>query len=133
MATSSMFPSSPPLTCIFKPRTSYPLKPCDLSLHLTPSLILPTTLHSKRTIFYRHPPHKISQRNNWIWRISATSEDVLPSDAPIETTQQLISTDESGVSTIISVLLFIAFLGLSVLTIGVKYLLILFFLKSYDI
>ncbi|XP_019053929.1 PREDICTED: uncharacterized protein LOC104601068 [Nelumbo nucifera] len=95
-------------------------------------LTLPTLLHSKRTYFYRHLPHKPSQKNTRIWRIPATSGDVLPSDAPIETAQRIVSSDDSGVFTVISVLLFIAFFGLSILTIGVIYIGVSDFLQKRE-
>lgn len=55
---------------------------------------------------------------------AATSEQTLASDSAAlvaEKSQDIVgSTNDDGVSTIISVLLFIAFIGLSILTIGVK-------------
>lgn len=55
------------------------------------------------------------------WRISAVSEGTLPPEVTaIENSQQIVSTSDEGVSTVISSLLFVAFIALSILTIGVK-------------
>ncbi|XP_010276702.1 PREDICTED: uncharacterized protein LOC104611384 [Nelumbo nucifera] len=128
MAIASTVLSSTPLISFSRPNLGSSLRACGSSLPLT----LPTLLHSKRTYLYRHPPHKPSQKNTRIWRTSATSGDVLPSDAPIETAQQIVSSDDSGVSTVISALLFIAFIGLSILTIGIIYISVSDFLQKRE-
>ncbi|KAM7522164.1 hypothetical protein LguiA_012066 [Lonicera macranthoides] len=58
-----------------------------------------------------------------ILRISATHQELLLAEADLveSNTEQIVSSSEDGVSNIISILLFIAFIGLSILTIGVIY------------
>lgn len=82
--------------------------------------IFPLKNPSKKIFFYPYSTQKFSQRNTQSWRILAASGDVLPPDTPIENTQQIVPPDDGSGSTIISALLLIAFLGLSILTIGVK-------------
>ncbi|KAK1298583.1 hypothetical protein QJS10_CPB14g00652 [Acorus calamus] len=53
-----------------------------------------------------------------LWRASAANEDVLASNGPIEETHKIVSTNGDATSTIISVLLTIAFVGLTILTVG---------------
>ncbi|XP_060214853.1 uncharacterized protein LOC132641781 [Lycium barbarum] len=67
-------------------------------------------------------------------RISALPENFLLSEVNLdETTDQIVSsTNDNGVSTIIQTLLFIAFVGLSVLTIGVIYIAVTDFLQKRD-
>ena len=78
-----------------------------------------TIISSKNPIFSNYPFHLISRRRE---KIRAASQDILASEATsIETSLQIVSTGDDSVSTVISVLLFVAFLGLSILTIGVKY------------
>ncbi|XP_009784038.1 uncharacterized protein [Nicotiana sylvestris] len=89
----------------------------------------------------------ISSTNNIqnSWKISAISENFLLSEAnpPAEITEQIVSTAETteqivsstsddGVSTIISALLFVAFVGLSILTIGVIYIAVTDFLQKRE-
>ncbi|KAK4358328.1 hypothetical protein RND71_023938 [Anisodus tanguticus] len=78
-----------------------------------------------------HVPHQpISSktiRNLRISAISAISEKL------DETTDQIVaSTGDNGVSTIIQTLLFVAFVGLSILTIGVIYIAVTDFLQKRE-
>ncbi|OVA15605.1 hypothetical protein BVC80_9033g79 [Macleaya cordata] len=122
-------PPPPPLSSnFFKPSFRSSLKPCNPSLHLSSPLISFTIPNSNRTIFHPHPPHKKTQ----IWRLRATSEEVLNPSDQVETIQQITSSGDTGVSVIISVLLFIAFVGLSILTIGVIYIAVTDFLTKRE-
>ncbi|XP_059626583.1 uncharacterized protein LOC132269415 [Cornus florida] len=87
---------------------------------------------SRRTIQFHNPPHQIPLRNNPNWRISALSGDEFVSDSVENSEQIVVSAGDDGVSTIISVLLFIAFLGLSILTIGVIYIAVTDFLQKRE-
>ena len=100
-----------------KPPHSY-IHNQNKALALTSPLSLSNPLQSRRTVLYKQEIH---QRSAQIWKIKATPEEVLPSDTtPLESTQQIVSTsNDDGVGTIISVLLFVAFAALSILTIGV--------------
>ncbi|CAN4124802.1 unnamed protein product [Withania somnifera] len=68
------------------------------------------------------------------WRVSAISDNFSLSEANLdETADQIVSTTgDDGVSTVISSLLFIAFIGLSVLTIGVIYIAVTDFLQKRE-
>ncbi|KAG7010536.1 hypothetical protein SDJN02_27330, partial [Cucurbita argyrosperma subsp. argyrosperma] len=65
-----------------------------------------------------------------IWRLHATSEETLASEsaALVEKSKEIVS----GVSTVTSVLLFVAFIGLSILTIGVIYIAVTDFLQKRE-
>ena len=105
----SVTKTKPPHSCIHNH---------NKALTLTSPLSLSNPLPSKRTVLYKQEIHR---RSTKIWKIKATPEEVLPSDTtPLESTQQMLSTtNDDGVGTIISALLFVAFAALSILTIGV--------------
>lgn len=65
------------------------------------------------------PPHEIPRKLRRGCTVSAAAEVALPS--PADAPQIVSSAGDDGVSTVISVLLITAFIGLSVLTIGVKW------------
>lgn len=104
----------------------------SLSLSPKPFLSIPkpycflgpkkATVSSKRPSLSHNLLQRITQKSTQIWRVSAASGgEIVPSEAaPLENSQEILSTSDDGVSNIISALLFIAFIGLSVLTIGVK-------------
>lgn len=97
----------------------------------------PIIISSKKFIFFHHPPNLISPtpRNNKLGSIPvAAAEDIVPSEAAtaVDTTQQLVSNTDDGFTTIISALLFVAFIGLSILTIGVIYLGVTDFLQKRE-
>ncbi|KAL6195526.1 hypothetical protein ACLB2K_031145 [Fragaria x ananassa] len=83
-----------------------------------------TNFSTKKTLTFHNPHDNINQRSTPVWRTYATSVESVASEAnPIETTQQIMATtSDDGVSMTISVLLFVAFVGLTILTIGVVYL-----------
>lgn len=116
MTTTSLSLSPKLLLSISKP------KPYNsVSTHISSLPFTSTT--TKNTLLLHNPPHRITQKSTQLWRISSASEGevVLPSEAtPLENSQEIVSTSDDGVSTIISTLLLIAFIGLSILTIGVK-------------
>uniref|UniRef100_A0A5B7BV73 Transmembrane protein n=1 Tax=Davidia involucrata TaxID=16924 RepID=A0A5B7BV73_DAVIN len=130
MATTSVSLSPPPFTSILNPK---PFKTHNLSPSISSSLAFPAILSSRRTIHFYNPPHEILPKTNQIWRVSAVSGDDLPSEAnPVEISQQTVSTGDDGVYTIISVLLFVAFIALSVVTIGVIYIGVTDFLQKRE-
>lgn len=51
---------------------------------------------------------------------------------PLENSQQIVSTSDEGVSTVISALLFVAFVALTILTIGVIYIAVTDFLQKRE-
>ncbi|RZC93660.1 hypothetical protein C5167_007699 [Papaver somniferum] len=110
----------PPPTSKFNLRkTSFSIKSSNPSLNSS-SL--------KTRTFSPYPSHK----NTQIWRISAANEGVAVSKQ-VETVQKIITSNEdTGVSTTISVLLFIAFVGLTILTIGVIYIAVTDFLTKRE-
>ncbi|RWR95396.1 hypothetical protein CKAN_02473600 [Cinnamomum micranthum f. kanehirae] len=133
MMASAFAPPSPLL--------NFFLPPHPVSSPQTFKTSLPSSYH---TIFsLKYPPNKIvfypystqknfSQKKTQSWRILAATGDVLPPNTPIEETQQIVPPDDSSGSTIISVLLLIAFVGLSILTIGVIYIAVTDFLQKRE-
>ncbi|XP_021894570.1 uncharacterized protein LOC110812180 [Carica papaya] len=86
----------------------------------SPISFLPSPIQKKPFNFRTQQTLRVSH----FWRISAAAEDVLPpeSTATLESSQEIVSTTgDDGVSAVISVLLFAAFVALSILTIGVIY------------
>ncbi|PRQ34189.1 hypothetical protein RchiOBHm_Chr5g0066101 [Rosa chinensis] len=121
MATTSISLSPSTFPPILKP------KHCQFLRTQKPnSLPLPsqTNFSTKKTSTFHNPHENINQRSTLIWRTYATSVESVASEAnPIETAQEIVATtSDDGVSVTISVLLFVAFVGLSILTIGVVYL-----------
>lgn len=77
-----------------------------------------------RPLYYYHSRRRlgrVSTKRSQLGRVSAASGDALPSEATLEKAQEIppSAAEDGGVSTIISVLLFTAFIVLSLLTIGV--------------
>ncbi|XP_034688461.1 uncharacterized protein LOC117916501 [Vitis riparia] len=135
MASASVCGSVSPLPfpSIFNTKPPNSLHIHNSSLPFIPLLALPTTTPRKKTINFHHPPHAIPQKSTQLWRISAVSEDALPSEVtPLENSQQIVSTSDEGVSTIISALLFVAFVALTILTIGVIYIAVTDFLQKRE-
>ncbi|KAK7261506.1 hypothetical protein RIF29_27820 [Crotalaria pallida] len=106
------------------------------SLPSTSLIIIP----SKKLIFFNNPSNLIISptlkpiNNRVIGPIPVAAEDIITSEGEVvDATQQLVSnTGDDGVSTVISSLLFAAFIGLSILTIGVIYLGVTDFLQKRE-
>ncbi|KAK9168382.1 hypothetical protein Syun_000522 [Stephania yunnanensis] len=122
MSASALTSSLPPLNLISittKPRNSLSLSFPSLDRTQNPTL---SSSHSNG-----------SRRINEIHRVSATTETGLPSEPPLETAQQIITSDEGGAaSNVISILLLVAFVGLTILTIGVVYIGVSDFLEKRE-
>ncbi|KAH7542415.1 hypothetical protein FEM48_Zijuj02G0071000 [Ziziphus jujuba var. spinosa] len=119
MATTSISLSPPDFLSVPKPKSCLFLRPNNSYLPLAS----PTTISSKRTIILQYPIQRSRRKNIQIWRIYAIPDEAaLPSEAnPLENSQQIVSSSgDDGVNYFISILLFIAFIGLSILTVGVK-------------
>jgi len=110
MATISLSLSPKPFLSINKPKPYCFLAPKK------------ATTSSERPSLSHNLLQRITHKSTQVWRVSAASGgEVVPSEAaPLESSQEIVSTSDDGVSNIISGLLLIAFIGLSVLTIGVK-------------
>lgn len=121
MVIVSISPSSPQLLTIFNSKSPNFHKNQASSLFKSSHLSSKSFLYSKRCNLYHNPPHNI----NYTSRIYAISDNLkLAEVTPVESSEQLVTTTTAsgdGVSNIISALLFIAFVGLSVLTIGVNF------------
>ncbi|KAL5580947.1 hypothetical protein UlMin_013389 [Ulmus minor] len=130
MATTSISLSPPDFLTIFQPKSKQ-----FLTTH-KPSLLFPSSItnSSKNTLIFDHPLHKIKRKATPIWRIYATSGEAPPLEAaPLESSEQIVSsTGDNGVATIISALLLVAFIGLSILTIGVIYIGVTDFLQKRE-
>ncbi|XP_007016353.2 PREDICTED: uncharacterized protein LOC18590648 [Theobroma cacao] len=122
-------PRPPPFTSIFKPRSHHSSR--LLASHLT----LSTTFSSRYAIHFQDPVGRNHQKkSNTLWITFATPEEVLPSDAtPLDNSQQIVSTTgDEGVATVIQALLFVAFVALTILTIGVIYIAVQDFLGKRE-
>ncbi|KAK9123934.1 hypothetical protein Sjap_013536 [Stephania japonica] len=116
--TSSLPPLNPISITTAKPRNSLNLR--FPSLNQTPNPTLSSS-HSHG-----------SRRINEIQRVSATTETGLSSEPPLETAQQMIQSNDSAASNFISILLLVAFAGLTILTIGVVYIGVSDFLEKRE-
>ncbi|XP_052180167.1 uncharacterized protein LOC127793469 [Diospyros lotus] len=119
------------LSSILNPNPRYSLFSHTSSLSIFSPLAAPPCHTLMRAIHSRETPPKTARR----WKIHAVSEEALPLPPeanPIDSSQQIVSGGDDGVSNIISVLLFIAFLGLSILTIGVIYIAVTDFLRKRE-
>ncbi|KAK7855468.1 uncharacterized protein LOC112010952 [Quercus suber] len=128
MTTTSLSLSPKLLLSISKPKPYNSVSTHNSSLPFTLTI-------TKNSILLHNPAHRIAQKSPQLWRISSASEGevVLPPEAtPLENSQEIVSTSDDGVSTIISALLFIAFIGLSILTIGVIYIAVTDFLQKRE-
>ncbi|KAH7678131.1 hypothetical protein IHE45_07G129800 [Dioscorea alata] len=68
-----------------------------------------------------------------LWKVSAVGEEALSSEPVIENAQQVVPSGNDDISSsIVSTLLLIAFVGLSILTIGVIYLGVTDFLQKRE-
>ncbi|XP_074355595.1 uncharacterized protein LOC141695240 [Apium graveolens] len=128
MVIVSLSPSSPQLHTIFNPKKHHHShKHQALSLLISSDLSSKSLLYSKRCKLYHTPQNDITSplKIKHDSRIYAVSENLKLADVtPVESSEKIVTTAAAsgdGVSNIISVLLFIAFVGLSVLTIGVIY------------
>ncbi|XP_041989879.1 uncharacterized protein LOC121741234 [Salvia splendens] len=95
----------------------------------SPSLSLP---HSPRWCNL-NPPDAFTPTTTKRWKISAANYDFLLAEAsPAESSQAIVSTSDDGVSTIISVLLLIAFIGLTIFIVGVIYIAVTDFMQKRE-
>ncbi|KAL1558708.1 hypothetical protein AAHA92_09140 [Salvia divinorum] len=95
----------------------------------SPSLSLP---HSRRWCNL-NPPDAFTPKTTTRWKISAANYDLLLAEAsPVENSQAIVSTSNDGVSSVISVLLLVAFIGLTILTVGVIYIAVTDFLQKRE-
>ncbi|KAK2973846.1 hypothetical protein RJ640_003254 [Escallonia rubra] len=127
MVTTSISLSPPPIPSIFSlhPRTY--LNSRNSSLSITSALCFPANISPRRTHL------RVLLKSTKIWRTAAAAEDALLLEAnPAGNSEQIVSAADGGVSTIISSLLFLAFLGLCVLTLGVIYIAVADFLQKRE-
>ncbi|PNX89704.1 hypothetical protein L195_g045826 [Trifolium pratense] len=112
MATAA-FASSPQIaTFLSKSSSSFHFHTpfCSLSLPTTPSFSPIITTSTKSLLFQR--------KSKLLWPNPVAAAAV--EDAAVDATDQLVSTtSDDGVSVVVSVLFFVAFVGLSVITVGV--------------
>ncbi|GAB2274400.1 hypothetical protein Dimus_009166 [Dionaea muscipula] len=115
-----------------KPPNLSPVSSGSSSLPFSPPLTLstlsPPPSFAKKVIFFQHPPKKKPKFS----KANATpgESQSLPSDsAPVEIVS---ASGDDASSAIIQVLLFAAFIGLCVLTVGVTYLAVTDFLQKRE-
>ncbi|XP_015873993.3 uncharacterized protein LOC107411001 [Ziziphus jujuba] len=131
MATTSISLSPPDFLSVPKPKSCLFLRRNNSYLPLAS----PTTISSKRTIILQYPLQRSRRKNIQIWRIYAIPDEAaLPSEAnPLENSQKIVSSSgDDGVNYFISILLFIAFIGLSILTVGIIYIAVTDFLQKRE-
>ncbi|KAK1357236.1 Glucan endo-1,3-beta-glucosidase btgC [Heracleum sosnowskyi] len=139
MVIVSTSPSSPQLFTIFNPKKHHHShKHQASSLFISSHLSSKSLLYPKRCKLNHNPPNSVISPSKFKHssRIYAISENLqLAEVTPVENSEQLVTTTAAsgdGVSNIISVLLFIAFVGLSVLTIGVIYIAVTDYLQKRE-
>lgn len=123
MAASSAPLSPLALSSIFKPKPLYlfPAQNSSSSIQ-DPILAFAATQPSIRRSYKSNLLDAIRPKTTKSWKLSAINGNFLLSEAsPVESSQEIVSTSDGDVSTIISALLFVAFIGLSILTIGVRF------------
>ncbi|XAR58963.1 hypothetical protein NMG60_11014560 [Bertholletia excelsa] len=119
-------PPPPPISSILNPNPKH----CHALHFNTSSRSVASPLFCSN---FANPFQKFHPRTTRIRRISAAAEDALPPDAnPVENSQQIVSGGDDDGSIVISVLLFVAFIGLSILTIGVIYIAVTDFLQKRE-
>ncbi|XP_045805114.1 uncharacterized protein LOC123898251 [Trifolium pratense] len=128
MATAA-FASSPQIaTFLSKSSSSFHFHTpfCPLSLPTTPSFSPIITTSTKSLLFQR--------KSKLLWpNPVAAAAAAAVEDAAVDATDQLVSTtSDDGVSVVVSVLFFVAFVGLSVITVGVIYLAVTDFLTKRE-
>ncbi|KAJ8620725.1 hypothetical protein MRB53_029254 [Persea americana] len=133
MMASAFAPPSPLLNFFLPPHSVSSPQTFKASLPSSYHAIFSLKYPPSKIVFYPYSAQKkISQKRTQSWRILAATGDVLPPNTPIEETQQIVPPDDSSGSTIISVLLLIAFVGLSILTVGVIYIAVTDFLQKRE-
>ncbi|KAB2021021.1 hypothetical protein ERO13_D07G104200v2 [Gossypium hirsutum] len=97
-------------------------------------LLFPSSLSLSTKPILLHPNSHQKKKGSKLWITLATPEEVLPSDStPLDNSQQIVSsTGDEGVATVIQALLFVAFVALSILTIGVIYIAVQDFLGKRE-
>ncbi|KAK8484963.1 hypothetical protein V6N13_082488 [Hibiscus sabdariffa] len=120
--------------------SSMPLSLPSHSAKTTQNSYLPfpsSSLSLSRKPFLSHSSFESNngkRRKSKLWVTLATPEGVLPSDSiPLDNSQQIVSTTgDEGVATVIQALLFVAFVALTILTIGVIYIAVQDFLGKRE-
>ncbi|XP_075497195.1 uncharacterized protein LOC142534156 [Primulina tabacum] len=128
-------PLSPtPLSLILDHKSLQFVSPkCSFSPLLTSALESPTSHSSRRRSHNLGFPNAVPQKPTKSWRLCATGGIFSLSEAiPDAIPEEIVPTSDDGVSTVISGLLFVAFIGLSVLTIGIVYIAVTDFLQKRE-
>ncbi|KAK4408787.1 hypothetical protein Sango_0459700 [Sesamum angolense] len=120
MAASSAPFSPPVISLIFKPKAAclVTARNSFSPLH-APKLTSPAT---QRRSCFLHLPEAVWPKPTKSWKLSATQGNFLLLEAsPVQTSEEIVSTSDGGGINVVSALFFIAFICLSILTIGVIY------------
>ncbi|KAL3530784.1 hypothetical protein ACH5RR_010106 [Cinchona calisaya] len=144
MATTSIATSPPSLSSSFIIKPKHQASLISFKSNLSTSsprfgLKKPPHFSSTRKLSsYPNTPSEVPLRirTTQRWKLSSAIKDNLflleAAANPVENSSELASTSEDGVSSIISVLLLVAFIGLSILTIGVIYIAVTDFLQKRE-
>ncbi|XP_027161529.1 uncharacterized protein LOC113762330 [Coffea eugenioides] len=107
--------------------------PTSLVLRPKPHALVPSSFPSRRKLSYPNPPCALPLKTGKGWKISAFRDSFLLLEAStVENSQELVSAGDDGASSIIFALLFVAFVGLSILTVGVIYMGVTDFLQKRE-
>ncbi|KAL0436602.1 UNVERIFIED_CONTAM: hypothetical protein Sradi_0368100 [Sesamum radiatum] len=130
MAASSAPFSPPVISLIFKPKTACLVTARNsFSPLYAPKFTFPPT---QRRSCFLHLPEAFWPKPTKSWKLSATYGNFLLSEASaVQTSEETVYTSDGGV-TVVSALFFIAFLSLSILTIGVIYIAVTDFLQKRE-
>ncbi|XP_027342716.1 uncharacterized protein LOC113855322 [Abrus precatorius] len=125
MATAFASSSSPQIATFLSSSSLRSNTRSYLSLRTTLLPPPPSISPIKKLTLFRNPPRPI---------LAAAAEDVVVAseDAVVDAADQLVSNTDDGVSTVVSALLFAAFIGLTAITIGVIYLAVTDFLQKRE-
>ncbi|KAL0369839.1 UNVERIFIED_CONTAM: hypothetical protein Sangu_0302000 [Sesamum angustifolium] len=131
MAASSAPFSPPVISLIFKPKAAclVTARNSFSPLH-APKLTSPST---QRRSCFLHLPEAVWPKPTKSWKLSATQGNFLLLEAsPVQTSEEIVSTSDGGGTNVVSALFFIAFICLSILTIGVIYIAVTDFLQKRE-
>ncbi|KAM0953506.1 hypothetical protein DsansV1_C01g0000731 [Dioscorea sansibarensis] len=126
--------SSPPLIFVCEAMATLLLPQSSTIVPLITAPKLCTATPSSIPILPKKRFARIScKKRSQLWRVSVAAVEALSSEPVIENAQQVVPSGTEDISsTIVSALLFIAFVGLSMLTIGVIYLGVTDFLQKRE-
>ncbi|PIN25294.1 hypothetical protein CDL12_01960 [Handroanthus impetiginosus] len=132
MASSSAPFSPSAVSLIFSPKPLHLLaaKNSFSPLH---AFTFTSTESSRKRLHYLNLPDAIRRKPTKSWKFWANNGNFFLSAAsPVESSEEIVSPSNDAGNTVISALFFLAFIGLSILTIGVIYIAVTDFLQKRE-